>query len=144
VPQQPQRSRLAGGSGGQTLVESKAVRAWLASDGGVGRLTVGQEGTVMSKSEKKLRCHHCNELMEDGYTTWTHTRFVGTPPVGSRHLNLLVFVVPGEPTSINPVKAFKQGLQENAASKAYELRGYRCPKCGTVELKALDSVECAP
>jgi hypothetical protein len=48
----------------------------------------------------------------------------------------LVFVVPGTPTSPNPIKAFAQGLADDPSSRAYLLTGRRCTRCGFVELYA--------
>jgi hypothetical protein len=97
---------------------------------------------MMAENVKEVCCHRCKEIMEAGYATWTIAHIGVGPPESPR--TPLVFVVPGEPTSINPVKAFQQGLQGDRASKAYGLRGYRCPACGTVELIALDKIECGP
>ena len=52
----------------------------------------------------------------------------------------LVFVVPGTPTSANPVTAFRQGMASEPGERAYLLRGYRCPRCGMVELAATESI----
>ena len=49
-----------------------------------------------------------------------------------------VFVVPGEPTSMNPVRAIQQGLHEAPETEAYLLRGRRCIACGAVELVATE------
>ena len=70
--------------------------------------------------------------MEDGYTT-AFGLATG-----------LLFVVPGEQTSWNPIKAFQQGLQGDQANEAYLLRGHRCPGCGTVELVARERVAWTP
>lgn len=49
----------------------------------------------------------------------------------------LEFVVPGERTSINPFKAFKQGLSDESAVGVHDiskLTGHLCSKCGFLEL----------
>jgi hypothetical protein len=79
--------------------------------------------------------------MSLGYTT--ALGLVGHDSPRTRNPDL-VFVVPGERTSLNPIKAFKQGLEELPANKAYRLHGYRCPKCGSVELVALDQIPWDP
>jgi hypothetical protein len=56
----------------------------------------------------------------------------------------LIFVVPGEPTSNNPIKAFQQGLAAEKANEAYLLHGYRCPSCGLVELVAEERTTWVP
>ena len=50
----------------------------------------------------------------------------------------LVFVVPGTPTSLNPIKAFGQGLSDERSDQAYLLHGRRCTRCGFVELYATE------
>jgi hypothetical protein len=72
--------------------------------------------------------------MEPGYATALGLIGDLTAPDTPR----LLFVVPGERTSANPVKAFQQGLHGERDSKAYLLRGYRCPGCGVVELSATE------
>lgn len=89
----------------------------------------------MNEPTEQLRCR-CGEVMELGYTT-----AIGL--VDSMSVDYdprLVLVVPGEPTSMNPIKAFQQGLEEAPPNRAYQLHGYRCPKCGRVELAAIDRV----
>ena len=77
--------------------------------------------------------------MEDGYATP-----IGYGPMETHDNPGLVFVVPGEKTSGNPIKAFTQGLEGQRANAAYQLRGYRCPACGSVELIAPDKVTWKP
>ena len=50
----------------------------------------------------------------------------------------LVFVVPGSPTSANPLKALKQGLSDEPSRRGYLVRGRRCTRCGFVEFYATD------
>ena len=50
----------------------------------------------------------------------------------------LVFVVPGSPTSANPLKALKQGLADEPSRRGYLVRGRRCTHCGFVEFYATD------
>ena len=59
-------------------------------------------------------------------------------PVTSRKKPRLVFVVPGTPTSPNPVKAFAQGLSDETSDEAYLVRGHRCSRCGFLELYATE------
>jgi hypothetical protein len=56
----------------------------------------------------------------------------------------LVFVVRGTRTSINPIQAFKQGLESERSNQAYLLHGYRCPGCGSVELTATEQMSWPP
>ena len=65
----------------------------------------------------------------------------GNPPSGNPKL---IFVVPGQPTSLNPIKAFQQGLRNEQTNEAYLLRGHRCPSCGTVELLATERTPWTP
>lgn len=94
----------------------------------------------MSTREKEIHCHRCGEVMQDGYTTALGL-IGGILPKDDPKL---LFVIPGERTSGNPIKALMQGLQGDQTSRAYLLRGYRCPQCGTVELIALDSMVWTP
>jgi len=50
----------------------------------------------------------------------------------------LVFVVPGTPTSGNPITALRQGLSGEPDDRAYLMTGFRCPSCGRVGLFARD------
>ena len=59
----------------------------------------------------------------------------GNPPTDDPRL---IFVVPGQPTSGNPIKAFQQGRHGEQGDAAYLLHGRRCPGCGLVELLATD------
>jgi DNA-directed RNA polymerase subunit RPC12/RpoP len=103
---------------------------------------VGQERAAMSTEdkEKEVACHRCGGVMENGYATALGL-MAGDMSSGNPKL---VFVVPGVQTSGNPIKAFQQGLQGDQANKAYLLRGYRCPGCGTVELIALEEIVWTP
>lgn len=78
--------------------------------------------------ESQRRCSRCDTAMECGHAV-AHSSWFNSP---------LVFVVEGEPTSRNPVEAFRQGVEGLQEDKAYVLRGYRCPECGSVELTAHD------
>lgn len=49
------------------------------------------------------------------------------------------FVIPGVPTSWNPIAAFKQGLSNELGDEVIRLReiaGYLCRTCGHLELHA--------
>jgi len=48
----------------------------------------------------------------------------------------LLFVVPGTTTSINPLVAFKQGIEDEPANRGYLIVGLRCAKCGFLEFYA--------
>jgi hypothetical protein len=80
-------------------------------------------------------CPRCGVEMEAGAAT-AHGLLgaVMQPPAEPR----LMFVIPGTPTSLNPVTAFRQGMSGEPGERAYLLRGYRCPGCAFVELYATD------
>lgn len=65
----------------------------------------------------------------------------GDMPAGEPRL---VFVVPRQATSWNPIEAFQQGLRNEPANEAYLLRGMRCPKCGLVEWVATENTPWIP
>jgi hypothetical protein len=49
----------------------------------------------------------------------------------------LKFLIPGEPTPSNPIKAFQQGLHgEGRSDQSYGIEGVRCTACGYLELYA--------
>ncbi len=48
----------------------------------------------------------------------------------------ILFVVPGTPTSSNPLKAFAQGRAGEAPNRRYGIAGWRCVGCGLLELSA--------
>ena len=55
--------------------------------------------------------------------------------------NRLEFVIPGTETSLNPLKAFKQGLSSEPSDQVYDfskMTGLRCHACGYLELCALE------
>ena len=93
---------------------------------------------MSNDSENALRCHRCGAETEDGFCTASD--FVGTPPSEAR----LVIVVPGEATSANPLRAFRQGLDDAKQNEAYVLRGRRCTNCGAVELFATEAITWEP
>jgi hypothetical protein len=50
-----------------------------------------------------------------------------------------VFVIPGVPTSLNPIAAFKQGLSDEPGDEVIDLQeigGLLCRACGFIELHA--------
>jgi hypothetical protein len=71
--------------------------------------------------------------MERGFTT--AAGLIGGPKVESR-VPQLIFVVPGEPTSLNPIKAFQQGASGEPEARRYFVFGSRCSACGFLELYA--------
>jgi hypothetical protein len=86
----------------------------------------------MTELAQEVPCRRCGQTMEAGYATVLGV--LGDPKI--------VFVVPGELTSPNPIRAFKQGLQNERQDEAYLLRGYRCPVCGAVEMIAKEKTPC--
>jgi hypothetical protein len=81
------------------------------------------------------RCPQCDVEMEAGATS--ALGLVGTMNKPADEPRL-VFVVPGTPTSGNPITAFRQGMAGEPGDRGYLLRGFRCPSCGRVELFATD------
>lgn len=56
----------------------------------------------------------------------------------------MAFVIPGTPTSPNPLKAFKQGLNRELEDRLYplpEIQGYRCSECGYLEFYAAPPID---
>ena len=78
-------------------------------------------------------CEKCGGRTETGVATAEGLLFGAfVPPEQSR----LLFVVPGVPTSANPLRAFKQGLSEEPATRAFRIEGSRCTACGSLALFA--------
>jgi hypothetical protein len=73
--------------------------------------------------------------MEQGFTT--AVGLIGGGKLDGKQPHL-AFVVVGQPTSSNPLKAFQQGVSGEPANCAYPLWGVRCSQCGFVELYAVD------
>ncbi|MGE5609254.1 MAG: hypothetical protein ACM359_08370 [Bacillota bacterium] len=78
-------------------------------------------------------CPKCGGQMEAGITTTL--RGIEEVP--------LHFIVPGESTSANPVKAFMQGLAGAPSDRIYFIKGFRCSQCGFLELYASETRELA-
>jgi hypothetical protein len=78
-------------------------------------------------------CPKCSGSMERGFTT--AAGLIGGDKIGARQAQLL-FVVPGTPTSPNPVRAFKQGLSDEPSTSSYPIVGARCSRCGFLEFYA--------
>jgi len=92
----------------------------------------------MNEPTSKPRCERCGGPIEEGFAT--ATGLIPTPLSDPR----LVFVVPGEKTSPNPLQALQQGLEQAPANRAYLLRGRRCTECGAVELFATETTPWVP
>ena len=92
----------------------------------------------MNEVRTERRCERCGVEMEEGFAT--AIGLIGPTPWKPR----LVFVVPGQATSVNPLRALQQGLQEARQNQAYLLRGYRCTNCGAVELVAAERTDWEP
>ena len=78
-------------------------------------------------------CVKCGGKMEAGVATASETLFGTAIPKEEARLQ---FVVPGSGTSMNPIKAFKQGLSDEPDKRVFWMEGQRCSSCGFVELFA--------
>jgi hypothetical protein len=76
-------------------------------------------------------CSKCGGRMEAGFTT-----AIGLMGTRSEQDPRLTFVVPGNPVSPNPLKAFVQGLRDEPSDRVFPITGVRCVSCGAVELCA--------
>jgi hypothetical protein len=68
--------------------------------------------------------------MERGYTT--AQGLFGQETV-SRHKSRLMFLVSQVATSLNPIKAFQQGMSGAPKQREYHIVGARCSNCGFLE-----------
>ena len=75
-------------------------------------------------------CQRCNAPMERGFTT-AHGLIGGDR--APEHRAQILFVVPGTPTSSNPLKAFAQGRADGPSDRRYGIAGWRCTGCGLLE-----------
>ena len=96
-----------------------------------------RQGILLGMSKDDQACPKCGCSMEQGSLrvrsdpSWPDT-YVGQKV-------RMAFVVPGTPTSLNPIKAFAQGLNRELEDKLYplpEIHGLRCQKCGFLEFYA--------
>jgi hypothetical protein len=80
-----------------------------------------------------VACSKCGGSMQEGVTTafGLHGSSM-TSSEGSQ----LVFIVPGAPVSLNPIKAFAQGLADEPSDQIFRISGLRCSECGLLELYA--------
>ncbi len=78
-------------------------------------------------------CEKCGGPFEAGFTT--ALGLIGGAKRES-HEPQLIFVVPGSARSPNPVKAFQQGLADEPPERSYKIRGFRCSRCGALDLYA--------
>ncbi len=86
----------------------------------------------MAETTRNAVCRFCGGAMEAGYAQ-SRFAFGAFTAAGDSHL---VFVVPGEPTSLNPMTAFRQGAEQHPGDQKYILRGRRCTNCARIELSA--------
>ncbi|MFO0917193.1 MAG: hypothetical protein U0872_02635 [Planctomycetaceae bacterium] len=77
-------------------------------------------------------CGKCGGALNAGFTT----ALLGFGPRIEDRKSKLLFVELGNPSSLNPIAAFQQGLREEPGDTAYLIDGYRCSKCGSLELYA--------
>ena len=78
-------------------------------------------------------CHLCNGQLEAGYVTAEGLIGGRESSVGSK----VLFVRDSKPTSLNLVKAFRQGLNESDRQE-YRLSAFRCANCGHLELFCIE------
>ena len=79
-------------------------------------------------------CSKCGGTMEKGYTT--AEGLMGGETV-TRHRSQLKFFVSDAPTPLDPIEAFKQGMSGKHPRKMFRMEGFRCAKCGFIELYGL-------
>ena len=79
-------------------------------------------------------CPKCGGAMERGFTT--AVGLIGAGCYDESHKPPLRFTVPGTPTSLNPIKAFQQGIRDEPDVRGYDIVGMRCSGCGYLEFYA--------
>lgn len=85
----------------------------------------------MSDSMSETVCSFCGGAMELGYAQ-SRVAF-GWRVNAHRDDSHLIFIVPGERTSANPMTAFRQGIEEHPSDRKYIIRGRRCTNCARLE-----------
>ena len=81
----------------------------------------------------KKTCGKCGGSLQAGFTS--AIGLVGGAVRDNPH-SALIFVVPGQRTSANPIMAFQQGLADEPSDRSYHVRGFRCSNCGALDLYA--------
>ena len=81
----------------------------------------------------KKTCGKCGGALQAGVTS--AIGLVGGAERESPHSGL-IFIVPGHPTSANPITAFQQGLANEPSDRFYHIKGLRCSNCGALVLYA--------
>jgi len=79
-------------------------------------------------------CPKCGGKTEAGVATAFGLLFGGVVPKDKPRLQ---FVMGGSPTSSNPLKAFRQGIEGEPDTRVFWIEGERCSNCGYLELFAL-------
>lgn len=78
-------------------------------------------------------CAKCGGQVEAGFAT-ADGLIGGSGTEGGEPK--LLFAIPGKPPSLNPIRAFQQGLADEPTTRVYAVRGFRCSQCGALELYA--------
>ena len=81
----------------------------------------------------KKTCGKCGGPLQAGVTS--AIGLVGEVVRDSPHAGLM-FVVPGQRTSANPITAFQQGLADEPSDRFYQVKGFRCSNCGALDFYA--------
>ena len=82
-------------------------------------------------------CGKCGGTLEAGFTT--AIGLISGARIESQE-SQLVFVVPGSRTSMNPLRAFQQGLTDEPSNRPFRISGFRCSNCGALDLYANEAV----
>lgn len=82
-----------------------------------------------SDDRDEFSCLRCNGPMEEGKLTLSGP--FGMHP--ALREATVVFVAPGIRTSLNPLTAFKQGLEDQPRDQECPIRPFRCDQCGRIE-----------
>ena len=86
------------------------------------------ERTIVTRT-----CAKCGAELEAAVAT---SKFLLYEAVRSSTEQRFQIVVPGTPTSMNPIKAVAQGLSGEPSDRIYDLHPWRCVSCGFVEFYA--------
>jgi hypothetical protein len=95
-----------------------------------GELSVRPFEEVQTMTEQSPGCIKCGgPLVAGAFERWQSD--------GENYYSSdLDFIIPGVPTSWNPIKAFRQGMAGEKEDERFKVMVWRCSRCGFLELYA--------
>lgn len=88
-----------------------------------------ENNMTTSDGDDEFSCLRCRGRMSEGKLTLS---FPSGMHLGM-HEAKVVFVAPGIKTNLNPITAFKQGLEDQPADKEHSIKAFCSEQCGRIE-----------